>query len=165
LEQDFGNAGIAADIATLDKRRGGWGLGLGYPLPKGFSVEFGYQDLNEVDITFTALSTTENLSQVRPESGEGLMLAGTYQLALTDTLGLQGRLGLFDWQADYDTYRLDNQQFVSSASASGTDLFVGIGAYWRALDDVSIDLEYQRFDFDRQPAGYFRVGLRWMFGR
>lgn len=165
LERDFAAAGIDAEIASTDTRRAGWGVALGYPLPGGWSVELGYQDLGKVDVTFSALSTTEQMSKVHPESGDGFTLAGSYRFPLTERFAIGLRGGVFDWQSDYATAHGGSNLLVDTASASGTDLFFGVGGAWRVDSSWSVDLEYQRFEFERQPAGFMRAGVRWRFGR
>ncbi len=166
LEAQFADWGTSAEIAAIDRRRAGWGVSVGYPLDRllpGLVAEVGYQDLGEVDMTFSALSTTDDIANVRPESGDGVTVSAAWRHALSDRFGLQLRGGLYAWEADYESYRMDSESVVDSGSASGTDLYWGLGGYWQVLERMSVDAEYQRFEFDRQPAGYFRVALRWSF--
>ena len=166
LEARFADRGTSAEIASIDRRRAGWGVSAGYALDRllpGLVAEVGYQDLGEVDVTFSALSTTDGIAEVRPESGDGITASAAYRHALSDRFGVQLRGGLYAWEADYESYRMDSESIVDVGSASGTDLFWGLGGYWQVLERMSVDAEYQRFEFDRQPAGYFRIALRWSF--
>lgn len=166
LEARFAARGTSAEIDSIDRRRAGWGVSAGYRLDRllpGLVAEVGYQDLGEVDVSFSALSTTDGVADVRPESGDGVTASAAYRHALSDRFGLQLRGGLYAWEADYQSYRMDSESIVDSGSASGTDLYWGLGGYWQVLERMSVDAEYQRFEFDRQPAGYFRIALRWSF--
>ncbi len=166
LEARFAARGTSVEVASIDRRRAGWGVSAGYRLDRllpGLVAEVGYQDLGEVDVTFSALSTTNGIADVRPESGDGVTASAAYRLALSDRFGLQLRGGLYAWEADYESYRMDSESIVDSGSASGTDLYWGLGGYWQVLERMSVDAEYQQYEFDRQPAGYFRIALRWSF--
>jgi opacity protein-like surface antigen len=165
LEQRFAGVGIQADISEIDSKRSGWGVALGLPVGLGWSVEAGYQDLQQTDITFTALSTAENLGNVYPESGDGVTVSAMYEHAVGERIGLRARAGLFSWDSDFETMRLDNEELVDTSSASGTDLYWGVGASWRVADAWSVDGEYQRFEFEHDPVDYLKLGLSWHFGR
>ncbi|HEX7060732.1 MAG TPA: putative Ig domain-containing protein [Woeseiaceae bacterium] len=165
LEGEFARTGIEADIAEVESGRIGWGAALGMPLGRGFALEAGYQNLEETEITFTTLSTAQNLARVYPESGEGWTLSALYERQLSGRASAWLRAGAFDWKNEFETLRLDHEVRVDTSTASGTDFYWGAGVAWRLGGRFSVGLEYQRFEFTRHPVGYTRCSLRWWPGR
>ena len=161
MRDAFAANGISATVQDVENQRFGGSIGLGYPIDDIWSVELAYLDLGEVVVDFSAPGVQPDLAEVHPESGAGLSLSALYQRPLGGDLQLRARLGLFAWDGDYGT--LHGTSPVDSASDSGTDLFWGIGAGYRIDARWAVNLEFQRYDFDRDASNFLALGLEHRF--
>lgn len=157
----FDQAGLSTTVSAVDSRREGFGLGMGYNLTSNFAVEAGYLDLGQVDISFSATQAVD-LTNIHPESGDGITFSGLYKYAFNDQVGVKVRLGVFDWETEYETLAGSPLQ-LSKDGDSGTDFYWGIGVNHRLIDELNLALEYQQFDFDNERTDYLRLGLEWYF--
>ena len=161
MESAFSGEGIDATVHSVDGSRSGWGVGGGYQLTGQWAVELAYQNLDDVEVKYAVSSDAKNLGDAQPESGEGITLSAVYSYPLTDKFYLRGRLGVFDWESDYETFRDGNK--IASDSISGTDLYWGLGVAYALSPQWSVNAEFQRFEFDRESSDYFRLGAAWLF--
>jgi len=162
MEGEFADIGFEANVLSTDGGRTGWGLGLGYQIDEYWSLELDYLDLGEVDVVSTSEQVVSALGDIHPESGDGFTLSGLVRYPLNDRWHLRARLGLFSWDADYDTKRAGKK--VADDSDSGTDLYIGVGAGYQISDRFGLNVEVQRFAFDREETIYTRLGFEWAFG-
>ncbi len=161
MRDAFAAQGVSATVHDVDGNRAGGSIGIGYPIDDTWSVELGYLDLGEVEVSFSAPSVQPDLAEIHPESGEGLSLSVLYQRPMNEDLSLRARLGLFAWDGDYGTNRGTSQ--VDDASGSGTDLFWGIGAGHRLDDKWSVNLEFHRYEFEREASNFLAAGFERRF--
>jgi len=156
----FDRAGISnTNIQSIDRKRSGFGLGVGYKFNQHWYTEVAHLDLGQVDVEFSTDQTINQLEKIHPESGQGLTFSGIYHQALLPKTQWLLRFGLFDWHASYDT------SFSAKDSDSGTDIFIGTGLNYQLKDKLKITSELQYFDFDRENTIYLNVGLKWFFAR
>ncbi len=165
LNDRFTSQGFNADIYSVDGKRLGWSLGLGYDISDNWSLELSYYDLGEIDMVFWSAPVASSLANIHPESGDGWSLSGKYRHSLTEKLDLTGRLGLLDWKGDYGTSMLSNGQQIGTDSDSGTDLFYGLGLDYRVNSQWRLTSQLQRFEFDRDATHYFAVGFEYRWDR
>lgn len=162
LQDSANRANIPITIESVDDSKNGFGLGLGYSVNENWAVELNYLDMDQVDVRFSATQAIDNLSDIHPEAGDGLTLSGLYQHPLDERAHLRARLGLFDWEAEYDTIAGPGGQFKKT-DADGTDLYWGLGFAYKLNKSVSFTTEYQQFEFDNDARQYVRAGLEWRF--
>ncbi len=163
LEQDFAAQGNSADVTAVDGDRDGYGLALGMALTERLAVEIGYLELGDVELRFSSPSTSIDLAQVHPESGDGFTAGLRYRYPLAAGFSAQARAGLFAWEGDYRTYR--GAARVDDDAESEVDFYWGIGAGYALSERLGVDVEYRRIEFSRYPTGFFSVGLQWRLGR
>jgi len=161
VQAEFNGAGVTnTTINEVDSRRKGFGLGVGCSLTPNWGVELTYLDLKQVEVDLTSTQVINNLDDVMPESGDGFTLSVLHRYPLDEKANVRFRLGLFDWQAEYNTPVGANSQ-VGSTEQSGTDWYAGFGLDHKITDRLNITVELQHFDFDRDNTTYFRLGLEW----
>jgi hypothetical protein len=161
VQGEFNGAGISnTTINDVDDPRKGFGLGVGYSFIPNWGIELAYLDLRQVDVDLTSTQAINNLDDVMPESGDGFTLSVLHRYPLDEIANVRFRLGVFDWQADYDTPTGAGSQ-VGSIEQSGTDWYAGIGFDHKITDQLNITTEFQYFDFNRDNTTYFRLGLEW----
>jgi len=160
VQAEFNRTGSPATVTEVNDRRKGFGLGVGYSLGSNWAVELAYLDLEQVDIKFNSLQTVNNLEHIHPESGNGVTLSGLYLHPLSNMTNVRIRLGVFNWNADYDTTIVGSSQ-TGTDSDSGTDAYWGFGLDHKLTKNLQLTGEFQRFDFDRDNTDYVRFGVAW----
>jgi hypothetical protein len=161
LERRFAKQGVTASVSDVDGDRAGYGITFGYQVGERWAVELGYLDLGDVDLKFSANSTDFNLARVHPESGDGITAGARYRHPLGAGFSAQVRAGVFAWEGDYRTSR--DGIHVDANSESGIDPYLGIGVAYEVMSHFDVDLEFQRFEFDRQPTDFISVGVQYRF--
>jgi hypothetical protein len=171
LRQIFGDLEAATDElnrlpgvdASFDFEDGDTGVMIfaGNHLSETLAVEFGYIDLGETTTDFVMVSDgtsfppgTTTVSSVISADGFNAGVAGN--LPLSDSASLNGRVGVYLWNAEAEfsavdtTGELSNEGFAESDS--GNDIYYGIG-----LDVGWFGLSYEVYDVDGQDVDF--VGI------
>ena len=162
VQAEFNRMGTPATVTEVSDKRKGFGLGVGYHLSSNWAVELAYLDLDQVDIKYSSVQTINNLEDIHPESGNGVTLSGLYLYPLNSMTNVRIRLGLFNWNADYDTAIAGSTQ-TGTDSDSGTDAYWGFGLDHKLTKNFQLTGEFQCFDFDRDNSNYLRIGVAWHF--
>ncbi len=161
VQADFDNAGISnTTIEEVNDQRFGFGLGVGYKIDSNWAVELGYLDLEQVDVKFTSSQAINNLEDVHPESGDGFALSGLYQHPLDEKTHVRLRMGLFNWDASYRTTIASGSR-TGKDSDSGTNLYWGLGFSRQLTPQLSLQGEFQTFEFDRANSHFMTLGVSW----
>lgn len=156
------DAAIALSVESVDDVKNGFGIGLGYEFSPSWAAELNYLDMGQVDVRFNAIQAVNNLADIHAESGDGLTLSGLYKYALDERAQLRARLGVFNWDAQYDTVSAAGG-VLGQVEADGTDLYWGLGFAYQLSQSLSFTAEYQQFEFDNDARQYWRAGLEWHF--
>jgi|GEM_PF-5780933 len=161
IQDEINRRGIDAVVNNLDTDRFGFGIGVGYQLFDAMAIEFGYQDLGEVDFKLTAQESPENTTDLQPISGQGLHLSGLYSHTLTDALSLRLRAGLLAWQNE-STIIVDGQS-LSNTDNDGVDPLFALGAGYKFSPHLTVNIELQRYFFDGADSDALKLGLQWYY--
>ncbi|MBY5981317.1 Ig-like domain-containing protein [Ferrimonas balearica] len=169
LNRDLADAGLNAQVLSLDKERLGWGVGLGYRVTERWFVEAGYLNIDEVDLTIEGVfqdpaTFFDAVEHVYPESGHGPYAQLGYRLPLSERWGLTGKVGAFFWEGDYESVALNTGMGTGSDNPDGTDLLYGVTLDYRVSRDWLASLQLQRVEFDRYPAMLLGFNLSYHFG-
>lgn len=162
LQTAANEAAIALTVESVDDVKNGFGIGVGYNFSPNWAAELDYLDMGQVDVRFSAIQAVNNLADIHPESGDGWTLSALYKLALDERAQLRTRLGVFNWEAQYDTLGAAGG-VLGQVEADGTDLYWGLGFAYQLSQSVSFTAEYQKFEFDNDARQYWRAGLEWHF--
>ena len=163
VQAEFNDAGIMnTSINSVEDRRFGYGIGLGYEILPFWSFELAYLDLGQVDVDFTSIQAINNLENAHPESGDGFTFSVLYKHSFDPKTPARLRLGVFDWTADYKTTQ-GNGTSSGTDSDSGTDVYWGAGMGYELTEEFTLIGEIQRFDFDRDDTIYLAISTEWRF--
>ncbi len=136
----------------------------GFPLTSSFGVEFAYVDLGETSVNFTLESDGTFFSPGSTEvsgsaSIDGLSAGLIGNLPLSDTVSLNGRAGVYLWDAEGDFSAQDTtgifDDFSDSVSDDGNDVYYGIG-----LDIGWFGLFYEIYDIDGDDVDLLGVSAK-----
>jgi len=160
LQNNLANEGIEATVGSVDTQRWGWGVGVGYDVGNGLAFEVEYQDLQEVDFTFSSIDTVNNVADIHPDSGAGMQLSAVYRYWITDQWNVQVRSGAFFWDADYDVKQADGTKFGKDKD-SGVDPAWGVGGGYKINSQWAVSGEFRRYEFDHAKTDFYTLGFMW----
>lgn len=112
----------------------GWKSFIGFQFNPVFGLELSYIDFGTY--TSSAPSLQENWSAT------GLDVSTVWLIPVNDRFSLLGKLGLLNWNVDD---HVATPSFDGTASASGSDLSVGLGGQFRLSNWMDARLEWDRF--------------------
>lgn len=129
----------------VDGNATGFTLGGGYNWSEFFAVRAGYRDFGNINATvgcppevFCVAIAPFATDKVELD-GFVVELAGAYPLRDT-AFALTGKLGLFDWDADWRN--------TPSLNRDGSEFIYGAGLRWRATDNLTVELGLEQSGFD-----------------
>lgn len=135
---------------SSDDRDMGGKLFAGYAINDNLSVELSYLRLGEAETTSRISSpvTGDILNQI---DARGLNIAIQGGFPLNEAFSLNVRIGLLKWDAEVDTHAmLSSGESSPSADQDGTSLSFGIGGEYRFNDQMSLRLDWDRYQLDDQ---------------
>jgi len=162
-------------------------LSLGYKFDVGIFTEIGYLNLGETSTEETE-KQIDNSGAVLSEDIDGIFLKPSgftlgvgYELPLSDSISLTGKIGMFIWDLDVEREDTHVDQATGekdteseSESSDGTDLYFGVGAVYKSSEKLHLFAEWSRYQFEFSPEGidlgydhdadYFAIGVRYFFG-
>jgi opacity protein-like surface antigen len=168
IDKALTNSGVTVTEIEVDDSRTGWKLNIGFNVTENIVIEAGYVDLNEVSVEFNAVVINPDdffntAQKIHPTSADGFTVGSVYHYGLSDSFNLTGSIGLFRWDGDFKTQSLDSNQGVGADSASGTDVYFGLGAGYQLSEDVTLDVEWERYKLDDDNAQMWSVGVNYSF--
>lgn len=134
----------------------------GTPINESFGVELGYVDLGEISLDFSLIDdgsstgdpSTTIISGADSVAGFSAGLVGS--IPVSDSVSLNGRLGIYFWQLDSEaaiedtTGAFDNLR--DSSSDNGNDAYYGLG-----LDIGWLGLFYEVYDVDGEDVDFLGI--------
>ena len=165
LDSEFLAAGINATTTSLNNQRMSYQLGVGYQFNDSWSIEAGYVDLGEVEMSLTATTTNINqlyadVARIHPLSAQGYLVTGQYQKQLSDSIDLVARLGFWSWNSKYVTF---NNVKVGGDSVSGSDLVMGLGASLKINENWKARLMWQRYAIKSEDVDAISLGMVYQY--
>lgn len=171
IKNPLSNAGFDITQVDLDDSRTGWKFNLGYAINQHWAVEGGYTDLDKVSTTIAAVvgvnqvdSFFQQAKTLHPTSAKGWTLSTVATWPLTDKVSVNGRVGLFNWQGDFDTLNLQDNIHVGSDRGDGTDIYYGLYGEFLMSKKSRLTLEWERYRFDDNHSDMFSIGFKYFFG-
>ena len=126
-------------INSCDETDTGWKVYGGYQWTPNWGFELGYFDFGKA----TASATILGVPATAHAEATGWQLVATGTLPITPQFDLFAKLGIHNSKVDV---RASVPGVNVSASGSSTDLAWGLGAKWNYTRNVSMRIEYERFN-------------------
>ncbi len=150
---------LSSDLASLglttvgcDEKDTGLKLYGGFQFSPSGAIEFGYADFGKGSITgMSGLGTVTATWE-----GTGFFASLVGKLPVGEAMGLLGRVGLHNWDADI---KASGPGGSISDSDSGTDLTYGFGASLALGKAVAMRVEWERFEFDEEDGDLVSLGV------
>lgn len=120
----------------------------GYKIAPNFAIE-------ATSIGVAGMSISDGLNSV-DITISGLNLSAVYFHAVSDTVNLTAKAGVFSWkvEAAINGY---------SASVDGSDLSLGVGADFKMTDTFTLRTEIDRFSLSGDGLTLLTAGAMWSF--
>ncbi|NRA60624.1 MAG: OmpA family protein [Psychrobium sp.] len=154
---------------VINEQRLGFKMNLGYSFTPNLAIEGGYSDLGNVDVAMSTVVSNPSaffsaVDNLHPTSARGLTISGVATLALTPSFTLNGRIGLFKWQGDFNTVNVYTAEHVGEHDTKGTDFYYGAYAEYLLSKQTRLTLEWERYHFDKNDSDMLSLGLKYYFG-
>jgi opacity protein-like surface antigen len=167
IKHKLSGDGIDITDVSIDDSRTGWLLNLGYEVKDNISIELGYLDLNDADITIEADVTDpeafiENIKDVHPSSAKGITVSGLYHYHLNDDLSLSTKLGLYNWRGDFKTNSQLNIKQINTKTSS-TDIHYSINADYKLTKKLSLFIEWSHYKLEGEGIKMWALGGKFRF--
>lgn len=181
-EVDFDDAAaIPGVISSAGSDEGDSGLKLlgGRRFNEHFAIELGYADLGE-GTTTVAMTAEQDIPVLGVQDGEGVVLTETDsitgfsvaaigRLPLSERLSVQGRVGVYAYELEYDFLQTDTTglfggDYAEADSESDAELFYGLSfdIAWR--NGLAFSLFYETYGSGGGLADFTGVSLTYAFG-
>jgi len=102
---------------------------VGWQITPNFGIEASYADFGDYGSDFAKIDT------------DGVSLAATLRLPITERFAIFGKAGQFWWEADFDAGNF-------SDNFDDNELFYGVGLSFEVTDNLDFRLAYDRLDID-----------------
>lgn len=102
---------------------------VGWQITPNFGIEAAYADFGDYGNSFASVDT------------DGVSLAATLRLPITERLAIFGKAGQFWWEADFDVGNFKE-------NFDDTELFYGVGLSIEISDNLDFRLAYDRLNID-----------------
>ena len=135
----FGALPAGSTVSGCDNTDMGWKVYGGYQFTPHWGVELGYFDFGKA----TASATVLGVPVTAQGEATGWQLAATGTLPITPQFDLFAKLGIHNTDLDVRASALGVNV---SAGGNSTDLAWGLGAKWNFTRNVSMRIEYERFN-------------------
>jgi OmpA-OmpF porin, OOP family len=152
--------------ASVDDNDIGYKLFAGYRINKFFAVEGFYADLGE------ATAETSGFVGGNPAQASADINADTFGLAalaiypINDNFEVFGKVGFNSWNADAKAnvqIPADGVNETESESDDGTDPMYGVGAAYIFNNNLSLRVEFERYELDDANVDMASAGIAYKF--
>ncbi|MBU2711355.1 outer membrane beta-barrel protein [Zooshikella harenae] len=142
------DSSISSSITDCDRKDQGYKAFAGYRFNDFFALQGGYYDLGK------ATADAENGYKGSWETGHGSREIKGYALQLVtlypadEYLDIKAMIGAFHWQSDTSAtgYSVNHAVFSYDNNERGTDLMYGVGVNIHLTNQLSLGLDYERFN-------------------
>jgi OmpA-OmpF porin, OOP family len=159
-KSDYESGNVVPDlitsVASFDGKDSGYKIFAGYQFNPNFGMEITYVDLGKAQYsgTFGPLPVTGGSLET---TGANFSAVGT--IPLNPSFSLFGKLGFFVWE---QKARDITDEMPFSGKDDGQDLSLGVGASLNLTRNVSLRLEWERFEaFD--SIDFLSLGVAFRF--
>ncbi|AWB67173.1 hypothetical protein C2869_12325 [Saccharobesus litoralis] len=158
------NSGLM--ITQYDEDRRAWSIVAGHQLSEAFSVDLGYMDMGDVELTAVGASITPNQSAAiiaaeHPITAQGLFVAGSFYHEYSELTQLQMQFGLWFWDSEYDVYV--NNQRLATLKSDGQDVFVKLSIEHKIVDDLAVTAGVRMLQDDTIAKPSLVFGAKYRF--
>lgn len=167
LNRLFGISSSNNRTLNIDDDGSSLGLSAGYRFNTNIAVEVSYYDFGTRDLTFKGSSADIDMFANQsvehyPSSGDGLAISGLFSYPLNPQWAITGRLGIFDWEHEFNTDGVGSRRVVTTRD--GTDIIVGaeLSYHWRR--NTQFYLGFDTVEMGPHRVNNSMIGLRYFFG-
>jgi predicted porin len=124
-----------------------WSLGIGYQLDNGLTLEAGYIDLGDGDVTITgdSLSPTQyhhSVADISAVLGDGFTFGARYQFWQQEDISTSVSLGLIAWEGYISS--TDQAQPITT-KREGNDIYYGLEGHYQLTKQWQLSVGFTRY--------------------
>lgn len=150
--------GFTIGQMDLDDRVLAWKFLGGYHFNENFSAELAYVDARRAKVKVPAIGDFGY-------DQSGFTFAGVYRYPVTSQFNIFAKGGGFIWRAEAELTNTAGQRLVRT-EYDGTSYFVGAGAEFEVIENLSLRAEWERLHADadgRGSSNFLSLGLLYKF--
>lgn len=156
--------GIDATSVAVDESDSAFSLGFGYQITPMVAIEATFLDLGERDVRFTGTTVdpvafARAANVVYPETAEGFTLGVVLSYPLSEKLKIAGKVGVFDWENEYETGTNVGNPVRSYTESSNA--WIGGELQYRYSDSTQLFLSVSHYDLIRDDNQMLSAGIRY----
>ena len=128
-----------------------WSLGIGYQLDNGLTLEAGYIDLGDGDVTITGNSITptqyhHSVANISPVLGDGFTFGARYQFWQQEDISTSVSLGLIAWEGyiSSNISSTDQAQPITT-KRDGNDIYYGLEGHYQLTKQWQLSVGFTRY--------------------
>jgi opacity protein-like surface antigen len=162
------NADVTVTNIAADDSRIGWKLNIGFDVTDNVAIEAGYMDLNDGNAQLNQLVNApelffSNAKKLHHNATEGFSLGSSYHYNVSSNIGLTGSIGLFNWEGGELQPQSLNASPASGLEEGGTDVYFGLGGGYQLADDVTLKIEWERYQYNNDNTEMWSIGVNYHF--
>jgi long-subunit fatty acid transport protein len=142
-----------------------WSLGIGYQLNNALTLEAGYINLGEGDVTLTGDSITptqyhSSVANISPVLGDGFTLGARYQLWQQEDISTSVSLGLITWKGDITS--IYQAQSITT-KRDGNDIYYGLEGHYQLTKQWQLSIGFTRYALEPNDVDVIYLGGAYRF--
>lgn len=149
----------------------GFGIRAALQANKNIAFEVGYQSFGEASYQDEYYTSSYSVRESLDVDIKAFTLGLKASTAVNPKLSLNGRIGFAFWDADLDAnYEIDysslyvsDQNITESASEDGSDIYFGFGLDYQVASKVYLSASYMRLDADDYELSGLQAGVGMRF--
>jgi hypothetical protein len=155
----------SGEVTQLSDSDTSWSLGMGYQLNHALTLEAGYIDLGEGDVTLTGDSITpaqyhSSVADISPVLGDGFTFGARYQLWQQEDISTSVSLGLIAWEGDITSMY---QAQLITTERGGIDIYYGLEGHYQLTKQWQLSVGFTRYALKPNDVDVIYLGGAYRF--
>lgn len=139
----------SSDFEGWDDKGTSFEIKIGHMFSKNFGVEASFINFGD---------TSDDIDPVWTIDAQAIKVAGIASLPVNDQLSVFAKAGFHSWELE-----LEEDGAGKIDEADDTDFNFGFGAAYKVAQNISVDVQYNVYDFDGSDLDNISAGINYHF--